>query len=410
MSANQRTAAEVNGSQASGGDDFAVCAVVPIYNNARTIEGVVAAIGQQLPSIIVVDDGSTDGTAEALDETAAEVVTHASNRGKGAALLTGFQHAAERGFTHAVTMDADGQHDAADLPAVLAAAQANADALIVGVRDLSGRGRAVKSKLLRAHSNVWVFLETGKWIPDSQTGFRVFPLRAVLDLDLKTRKYDFEIESLVKLLWCGTPVVAVPVQACYGPGSESHFRPLRDFALVAHLNAKLLWLCLLLPPFARQALSRKSEAGQSRMARVAMMARSVVLGERANPAQFAASTGLGVCCGILPIWGFQGAAAIVAAQLFGLNKAIAFLSSNISFPAAIPFILYASLLTGRIALTGHIDWAIGLDASDPMAAWHSAGEYATGAVILALAAGAAATALSYAMGRFFFPPIEDGAP
>ena len=147
------------------------CVLVPVYNNVATIAGVIAEIRRFLDQVMVVDDGSTDGTQEILKATESiTLVRHDHNRGKGAALQSGFDRAADLGFTHVITMDGDGQHTAADLPAFLRTIHDRPEALVLGVRQLAAPGRRpMKSRLLRAHSNCWVWLETGVRTADSMS-------------------------------------------------------------------------------------------------------------------------------------------------------------------------------------------------------------------------------------------------
>jgi glycosyltransferase involved in cell wall biosynthesis len=216
--------------------------VVPTYNNRDTIGPVVGEILQVTPHVLVVDDGSDDGASAILASLPGlRVVRHARNLGKGAALRTGWLAAAQLGYSHVVSMDGDGQHLPGDLPRFFQEITAHPDALVLGRRLLAGGKRAVKSRLLRAHSNFWVAVLTGRWVGDSQSGFRAYPLKRVLALALTTRKYDFEVEVLVKALWTGTLVREIPIGAAYGPGSVSHFRPFQDFLLVSRLISTLLW-------------------------------------------------------------------------------------------------------------------------------------------------------------------------
>ncbi|MCP4638952.1 MAG: DUF2062 domain-containing protein [bacterium] len=378
-----------------------ICVVLPTYNNETTVGTLIEQLRVQNQSVIVVNDGSTDTTAAVLESLAGEgvtVVTHDQNRGKGAALLTGFARAKELGFTHAVTMDTDGQHVVSDLPAVVSAVHADPAALVIGIRHLPKGRRPLKSRILRVHSNFWVWAETGHWVSDTQTGFRAYPLEPVLDLALSTSKYDFEIESLVKLPWQELSVVTVSVEARYGPGSKSHFRPLQDFLLVARLNALLTFQCFFLPLPVRQSLSRKGEQDGSFARRAYGWVRETIA-HHMKPWRFAFSVGVGVCCGILPFWGFQMAAAVLAAHVLKLSKPVALAASNISFPAAIPFILYASLLTGRLILTGHIDYALHPSGLGIDAIWSFAAEYLLGAVVLAPVMGVVTGAGSYVFAR-----------
>jgi len=371
--------------------------VAPALNNASTAATIVEQARMHVSKVIVVNDGSTDGTAEVLARLTAlpdvEVITHAINLGKGVALLDGMQRAAALGCTHAITMDADGQHAPDELPRLLETIAAHPRALVIGTRDLSGDGRRPrKSRLLRAHSNFWVWTETGRWIADTQSGFRAYPLASVLPLALKTHRYDFEIETIVKLLWHDVPVVSVPVSAHYGPGSESSFRPFADFMKVAALNIKLLLQRMLIPKPARRLLTSRPCDGASHG--LGALLRGMFLDERMSSSKLALSLGLGVCCGILPIWGFQLAIAVTAAHVLRLNKALALLGGNVSFPAAIPFILYASLATGRILLGAEDDASLDIASS-----WTFAREYLVGSVALAALAGTATGLAAYAAAR-----------
>jgi len=377
-----------------------VCVVLPTYNNRATLAAVIGEVLAVTDRVIVVDDGSTDGTGEVLRERSGiVVVTHERNLGKGAALATGLARAAELGFTHAITMDTDGQHTAADIARLQAAIEANPEAIVVGVRDLLGAGARRKSRILRANSNFWVFMHTGRWIHDTQCGFRAYPLAPILALRLQTRKYDFEIEVLVKALWSGVPVVEVPVEVRYNTGSPSHFRPLADFWLVTHLNGCLFGQRLLMPASLRRVYHQRSFHQGAKFRRALAVVRDALIEQCGSPWTFALALGVGVFLGILPIWGFQMAAAVVVAHKLRLSKPLVLSASNISFPALLPFILWLSLVVGRFALTGRADLALSRDGLTSAAAWQYAAQYLVGAVLLAAVAGLAVTVLSYLLAR-----------
>jgi len=208
---------------------------LPVFDHAQTVGAVAGAVLAQGLSLLAVDDGSGDGSGAALERAGAPAaISFPKNRGKGAALRAAFAEARRRGFTHAVTIDADGQHDPRDLPAVLRAARRTPEALVLGVRRLPAGGlRPLRSALLRLHSNAWVFLATRRWLPDTQTGFRAAPLGGLAALDPAGDRYDFELDWVIRWARAGLPVSAVKVRACYGPGARSHFRPLSDFLLCA---------------------------------------------------------------------------------------------------------------------------------------------------------------------------------
>jgi uncharacterized protein (DUF2062 family) len=371
-----------------------VCAVLTACNNALSLPSVIRQVSNYVRDIIVVNDGSTDSTAEALKQfPELEVVTHPHNRGKGAALAGGIARAAERGFTHAISLDGDGRYRAEALPAFLEAIAGNPAAIVIGVRELQGdEPRRRKDRRVRAHCNFWVWAQTGQWVHDTQSGFRAYPVASVQALLLKTTRYEYETELLVKAMWAGIPLAETPVRVEYAPKSESHFRPLKDFRLIAHLNMCLFAQRLLLPGSLRRIVHQKSFRQGSLMRNAARAARKGFLEQCAAPREMALGLGVGVCFGILPIWGFQTAAALLVAHQLRLSKVLAAAATNVSFPAAIPFILYASLLTGRLALTGHVDHSLHYGAAT---AGSYVVEYLVGSVIFAVASGSAVAVAAY---------------
>ena len=385
--------------------ELRVCVVMPTYNNRRTVGRMVEQVLEVLPDLLVVDDGSTDGAAELLAGLEGfELLTLPENSGKGKALARGFERARELGYTHAITMDADGQHLASDLPAFLEEVRSHPDHIIVGERDLGWskqEGRRGKSFLLRGHSNFWVWVETGRWVADTQAGFRAYPLAALDRLALGTRRYDFEIEVLVKAIWAGARVSSVPVRAEYGPGSESHFRLLHDSVLVSLLNLRLVVLRVLLPMPLLAAMHQRSFQDLPWHRRLWGLARGAVLQMSDTPARFGACIGLGVFFGILPIWGFQIAAAMVAAHWLRLSKPLVLAASNISMPPATPFILYLSLLLGRVLLHRRLDTSLPVEGLSLELLRDLVPEYLLGAVALALVAGLAAGLLAGLLARLY---------
>lgn len=377
-----------------------VCIVIATYNNCGIVGEVIRQVEQFVKDIIVVNDGSTDDTVDVLARLeGTNVITHKYNRGKGEAIASGFNKATRMGFTHAITLDADGQHLADDLPGFLEAIKSQPDALIVGTRDLPGRGRPFKSRLLRANSNFWVWLETGKWVPDTQSGYRAYPLQETMKLKRRCHKYDFEVEVLVRAIWSDIPVAWVPVHVEYGPGSKSHFRPFKDFALVFHLNGCLLLQRFLLPAQVRAVIQHEDLHRGSLLRDIFNFWWLGFVDGCEAPGRFASAVGLGVMLGILPIWGFQIAAAVIVAHRLRLNKPLTIAASNVSFPAMIPLILYVSLMTGRLVLMGNIDrW--GEQASlTTSTVWNYATEYLVGSIIFAMFAGLAAFVISLILAR-----------
>jgi glycosyltransferase involved in cell wall biosynthesis len=350
-----------------------------------TISAVVSRVLEHVDDVIVVDDGSTDQTPDELAQLDnITVLTQKTNQGKGAALVRGMECAHEKGFDYALCMDADGQHSAGDIPAFIKAINDNPGALILGRRNIVDQcRRAMKSKVLRVNSNFWTWVETGKWVTDTQSGYRAYPLEPISKLALKTTKYDFEIESLVKLLWIKVPLAEIDISVDYGVGSESHFRPIADFSLVFHLNAKLVWQRILLPKTLLSRIHLKEIQALPFRKKASSVLKGIILRENNSPARFALCISIGVFFGILPVWGFQMALAALVAHALKLSKSLTLVASNISMPIALPFILYASLLCGRFVLSSSGPVAVSLDTIQKSTVGQYAVEYLVGSVVLA---------------------------
>ena len=320
------------------------CVVIPCFNHAATLADVARAAQAHCP-VIVVDDGSTDNPVVPAGVT---LVRFEQNRGKAAALRAGFAKAAELGFTHAITMDADGQHSADDLPKFLALAQAQPEALLVGVRDFVAAGAPEGRRRANAFSNFWFRVETGVRLADTQCGFRCYPLALTQRLRIRSERYAFEFEFMVRAAWMGAPIVAVPVQCSYEPEQVrgSHFRPVVDFVRITTMNIGLVLQSWVVPRTLRVAwsLGRKETLRE--------ILRDFFTEHSHEPARLAGAVGLGLFCGIAPIWGYQMVVAAAAAHFLRLNKAITLLASNISIPPMIPFILYGAMALGHWMFTG----------------------------------------------------------
>jgi glycosyltransferase involved in cell wall biosynthesis len=372
-------------------EELRVCVVIPTYNNQGTLESVVrGALRHGLP-LIVVDDGSTDSTAAILEYLDEEIVvlTHASNRGKGAALLTGFHGAAQRGWTHAITLDSDGQHKPEDIPTFIDALRAAPRALLLGTRDLVAAGAGPGSRFGNAMSSFWVWVETGCRLADTQTGFRSYPIEPILALELRGRGFSFEFEVLVKASWCGTELRSVPVQVEYLPAGErvSHLRPVVDFLRIGWLNTKLTTARLCLPPLFLSLYCQREFRSLELRAKLKQGLITLVYEEPGSRKRMVGSVGLGLFMGIAPFWGFQIALTLLLAHLLKASKTIAVLASNISMPVMIPPIVYASLLLGRWLLGTEQASLTTLELTQPdLPAW-IVGSFAL-AILVALAGSA----------------------
>jgi glycosyltransferase involved in cell wall biosynthesis len=224
------------------------CLLIPIYNHKETIRGVVRALRPFALPCLVVDDGSDAETAARLDQIAREfpwvrIERLPRNRGRGAALRHGYRVAAGLGFTHAVQLDADGQHEPADVPAFLAAAGRMPGSLILGAPrfdDTAPRSR----RYGRLLSCFWVWVETLSFdVTDPLCGFRCIPLEAAVRLLARTPlgdRMDFDPELVVRLVWMGVPVTNVPTRVRYYQDGLSHFHLLGDNARISWAHTRLV--------------------------------------------------------------------------------------------------------------------------------------------------------------------------
>ncbi|ARN23056.1 glycosyltransferase family 2 protein [Piscinibacter gummiphilus] len=230
--------------------------VIPVYNHPATIGTMVAAVRAHGLPCVLVDDGSEPGCAAVLDALAASgpdvtLVRLTVNQGKGGAMMAGLREALRRGHTHALQIDADGQHATADIPAFIALSKASPGAVICGtpVYDRSvPKGRLYGRYL----THVWVWINTLSLdIRDSMCGFRVYPLAptvAAIDGARLGRRMDFDPEILVRLHWRGVPFVHQPTAVTYPQDGISHFRGLEDNVLISRMHARLFFGMLLRLP------------------------------------------------------------------------------------------------------------------------------------------------------------------
>ncbi len=208
--------------------------IIPVYNHGQQVGEVVRQARKLELPLILVNDGSTDSTRVILDAMDDVVVLHHPvNQGKGAAILTGFSAAMEKQYDWALTLDADGQHNPEDARELLTGANHTDRCLVVGKRlGMAGNDNVPwTSRFGRGFSNFWVWVSGGPLVEDSQSGFRLYPLPEALELGVKARRYQFEVEILVKARQQGIAIKEIPVQVIYQPKGErvSHFRPWLDF-------------------------------------------------------------------------------------------------------------------------------------------------------------------------------------
>lgn len=370
-----------------------VCVIIPTYNNEKTLVRVIENVRNYFPDnrIIVVNDGATDGTSELLKQfDSITILVNEVNKGKGFSLRKAFKFAIEKNFSNAITIDSDGQHFASDLPKMIQNAIEFPNTVLMGSRNMNQDGVPQKSSFGNKFSNFWFKIETWITLPDTQTGYRLYPLKPLKKMRLFTTKFELEIEVIVRLAWKNIPFKAVPIEVKYDPDERvSHFRPGRDFFRISVLNTVLV-LGALLYYYPKKFFSIGTWKA---------IKQEAIKPEESNLSK-ATSLGFGVFMGIVPIWGFQLLIGIPLAVFFKMNKVLFVAAANISVPPMIPFILYASVVLGQLLTDGQIDHErIVTFTMDAISS--NLYQYIIGAITLALLSGLIVFASSFGLLKLF---------
>ncbi len=375
-----------------------IAVLIPTYNNAATLGQVLQDTLSYTPHVIVVNDGSTDNTLQVLDGfPQVQRVSYTPNRGKGIALRRGFKYALQQGYEYVITMDADGQHFASDLQVFHERLQSGGDAIIIGARNLQQENMPGKNSFANRFSNFWFYVETGMKAPDTQSGYRLYPLRQIEQIPFWCTRYEFEVEVLVRSAWRGIKIDWAPVQVYYPPAEErvSHFRPFQDFSRISVLNTVLVLITFLyIKPrdFIRFLLKKESWV---------WLWKEVLLNPNESNGKKALSIGLGIFMGIVPIWGFQMLVALLLATLLKLNKALVLIAANISIPPMIPLIIFGSFMMGRIWVGSDATFVFFTKDLTQEAMQQNVLQYLYGSVTLAVVAGLTALLVTYVLLTIF---------
>lgn len=386
----------------SATDDRTVV-IIPTYNNAATLAQVLTGVMKQALPVIVVNDGSTDKTLDVLRAFPdISLISYAENRGKGHALRLGLEAAEAAGYRYAVTLDSDGQHFPDDIPVFLEEIRRHPDSLLIGARNLSSDNMPGKNTFANKFSNFWFTLETGIRLADTQSGYRLYPLRVLRGMRFFTSKYEFELEIIVQAAWRGVRVTNVPVRVYYPPAGEriSHFRPLRDFTRISLLNSVLVTIALLWywPQKCVKCLTKEN---------IRRFVEHNITRSGESNLRIAAAIMLGVFIGIVPIWGYQMITAGVLAHFLRLNKVLAVVSSNISIPPMIPFLLFGSYAAGGWLLGRPVTLELHEVTFETVKS--SLMQYLSGSLLFASLCGMMAGILSFLLLSIFRKPVTDTA-
>lgn len=228
---------------------FLPCIVIPVYNHGVSTAALTERLAKYGLPLIIVNDGSDADCTVILhgltaDRDWIDVIDHAENQGKGGAVMTGLKAAHARGFSHALQIDADGQHNSEDIPRFLETSKEDPNAVVIGLPVYDGS--IPKGRLLgRYITHVWIWIETLSFtIKDSMCGFRVYPLAAtnrILSSTYLGKRMDFDPEILVRLYWEGISVISLATKVIYPPKGESHFRMWEDNWLISRMHARLVF-------------------------------------------------------------------------------------------------------------------------------------------------------------------------
>jgi len=325
--------------------DIHCCILIPTFNNQKTLSRVIdGVLAYSFEDVIVINDGSTDDTASILATYGEKinVLTNEINKGKGFSLRRGFMEAIRLGYKNAISIDSDGQHLPSDIPLFIETALENPGALLMGSRNMMQEGVPGKSSFGNKFSNFWFKFETGLTLPDTQTGFRLYPLDPIKKIRLFTSKFETEIEVIVKLAWRDVKIIPINIHVIYDSNERvTHFRPFRDFTRISVLNTYFVILTLLyyLPRRLFFYIKKKG---------LWQIIKEEALKKNESNISKAKSIGFGIFMGIVPIWGFQLLVGIPLAVYFRMNKVLFLTAANISLPPFIPFIIFGSYKFGGL--------------------------------------------------------------
>lgn len=232
------------------------CVIIPCHNHSEALFKVLKKIRKGI-SVIVVDDGSLPPLD--IGGTEAVLLRNPQNMGKASALKSGFKYAVEHGFTHVVTMDADGQHPPEFADDFMRAACKNENSIILGVRDFKNSGAPWGRVFLNKFSNFCMWAETGVRVGDTQCGYRCYPLKEIAQLNVPQSGFVFEVELLVKAAWANVGFSEIKIPAIYDAGTlaSSHYRPFADTVKFTIMNIKLFFTRLLTTSKTRERIALK---------------------------------------------------------------------------------------------------------------------------------------------------------
>ena len=330
--------------------------VIPVYNHADKLRGVIQKAFASGWKVLVVDDGSTDDVLSHISELPCEVLSLAVNMGKGVAILAGAKWAEEKGYKAIITIDADGQLNPAEAGLLLAQSRKEWPMIVIGSRRMDQKTVPRSSIFGRSFSNFWVRLECGMDLPDTQSGFRLYPVSEILNLPIYTKRYDFEVEVLVRAAWSGLPIRSVSVSVDYPQKGErvSHFHQFKDNFRLTMLHTKLV-LRSLSPVPHKKILWKKifrdgicCDFDYSILHPVRLFKK--ICGEHTSTFQLAIAAWVGTFLGALPLLAVHTIVIVYVAHKLHLNKLAAIAASQFCAPPVVPILC---IQVGYLLRTGN---------------------------------------------------------
>ena len=334
--------------------------IIPVYNHGPTLRSVVErALNAGWP-VLVVDDGSTDRGPDRITDLPCRLHRLPHNQGKGSAILTGVRLAAQWGYDAIVTVDADGQLDPEDAARLVETATTqDRPAIVVGTR-LMTRDTAPGASLFgRTFSNFWVRLECGLDLPDTQSGLRLYPVEFLLHLPVRTRRYDFEVEVLVRAAWAGIPILSTPVRVHYPSEGKriSHFHQWKDNLRLTVLHTRLILRALNPWPHRRLAGRATPSVMDMSLFHPIRLVKQICQ-EHSTPVQLGIAAWMGLFLGALPLIACHTIVIVYVTHRLHLNKPAAVAASQLCCPPVVPVIC---IETGYFMRNGHLLLELSLD-------------------------------------------------
>jgi glycosyltransferase involved in cell wall biosynthesis len=312
--------------------------VIPVYNHAATLGDVAERALRAGFPVLVVDDGSTDGGLDRVADLPIERHRLPVNSGKGEAILAGARIAHDLGYQAILTIDADGQHDPADAPLIMEKAASGWPCIVIGARNMETEHVPRSSLFGRDFSNFWVRLESGQTLPDTQSGYRLYPVEFLVRSKCLTRRYTFEIEILVRGSWAGLPVLSAPVSVYYPPGDErvSHFHKFKDNLRLSCLHTLLVTRSLI--PWPHRRLYKNEDAVAAPTIFQPVRYLKALCSEHSTAGQLGAAAFVGIFIGALPIIPFGIVTIVYVCQRLHLNRLAAVGASNVCVAPFVPLL------------------------------------------------------------------------